>query len=95
MLVGAAVARLDNFAAAPAAPPTIATEALTFTDLADGGVSVRNASTGELVATIPARNDGFLRMTLRLLAARKTAAENRPGATLHPYRIFGRPHETG
>ena len=68
VLLGATLARLENFARAPAAPPVIAKAQLTFTDLADGGVAVRNAS-GQIVATIAARNDGFLRMTLRLLAA--------------------------
>jgi putative photosynthetic complex assembly protein len=68
VLVCATLARLEHFASAPAAPPVIAKAELTFTDLADGGVSVRNAS-GQVVATIPSRDDGFLRMTLRLLAA--------------------------
>ena len=69
VLICATLARLENFAWAPAKPSIVATEALTFTDLADGGVLVRNGSNGQLVATIPSRNDGFLRMTLRLLAA--------------------------
>jgi len=69
VLLCATLARLENFAGAPAAPPAIAKAELTFTDLADGGVAVRNAASGRLVATIPARDDGFLRMTLRLLAA--------------------------
>ncbi len=69
VLLFAALARLDNFAGAPAAPPMIAKAELTFTDLTNGGVMVRNAVSGQVVATIPARDDGFLRMTLRLLAA--------------------------
>jgi putative photosynthetic complex assembly protein len=69
VLLCATLARLENFAGAPATPPVIAKAELTFTDLADGGVSVRNAASGQVVATIPARDDGFLRMTLRLLAA--------------------------
>jgi putative photosynthetic complex assembly protein len=68
VLLCATLARLENFAGAPATPAVIAKAELTFTDLADGGVSVRNAG-GQVVATIPARDDGFLRMTLRLLAA--------------------------
>lgn len=68
VLLCATVARLENFARSPAKPPAIATAALTFTDLGNGGVSVRSAN-GQVVATIPARDDGFLRMTLRLLAA--------------------------
>jgi putative photosynthetic complex assembly protein len=69
VMLCAALARLANFAGAPAAPPVIAKAELSFTDLADGGVAVRDAASGEMVATIPARDDGFLRMTLRLLAA--------------------------
>jgi putative photosynthetic complex assembly protein len=68
-LVCATAARLANFAAPATQPAPIASLALTFTDLPDGGVAVRNAATGQLAATVPARNDGFLRMTLRLLAA--------------------------
>jgi len=69
VLICATLARLENFTRAPAAPPVIAKAALTFSDLADGGVSVRSATSGQVVATIPSRDDGFLRMTLRLLAA--------------------------
>jgi putative photosynthetic complex assembly protein len=69
VLLCASLARLENFARAPVAPPAIAKAELTFTDLADGGVAVRNARNGQDVAIIPARDDGFLRMTLRLLAA--------------------------
>jgi putative photosynthetic complex assembly protein len=69
VLLFSTLGRLENFTRAPAAPPVIAKAELTFTDLADGGVSVRNAASGQVVATIPARDDGFLRMTLRLLAA--------------------------
>ena len=68
VMLCAILARLENFARPPGAPPVIAKAELTFTDLADGGVSVRSA-TGKAVATIPSRDDGFLRMTLRLLAA--------------------------
>jgi putative photosynthetic complex assembly protein len=69
VLLCASLARLENFAGAPATPRMIAKAKLTFTDLSNGGVAVRNAASGQLVATIAARDDGFLRMTLRLLAA--------------------------
>lgn len=69
VLLCATLARLENYAGAPAAPPVIAKAELTFTDLANGGVLVRNAATGQAIANIPSRDDGFLRMTLRLLAA--------------------------
>jgi putative photosynthetic complex assembly protein len=68
-LILAATARIENFAAPPSPPPATATTALNFIDLPDGGVAVHAAADGALVATIPARDDGFLRMTLRLLAA--------------------------
>jgi putative photosynthetic complex assembly protein len=68
-LLCATAARVVNFAAPPSPPPALASLALTFTDLGNGGVAVRNAATGQLAATVAARNDGFLRMTLRLLAA--------------------------
>lgn len=69
VLLCATLARLENFAAPPAAPPILASEALTFSDLPNGGVAVRDGITGQLIANIPARDDGFLRMTMRLLVA--------------------------
>lgn len=68
-LLCAVAARLTGFAAPPPAPQPVASLSLNFADLADGGVAVRNAATHQVIATIPARDDGFLRMTLRLLAA--------------------------
>ena len=68
-VLAASPARLTGFAAPPAPPPVRAQAALTFTDTVAGGVTVTDAATGTLLATIPARSDGFLRMTLRLLAA--------------------------
>ncbi|MDE8345581.1 MAG: photosynthetic complex assembly protein PuhC [Acidocella sp.] len=66
-LLVATVARLTGFAAAPPPPPSLASLSLTFADLPDGGVAVRNAATATQIAVIPARDDGFLRMTLRML----------------------------
>jgi putative photosynthetic complex assembly protein len=66
-----AAARFTGFATPPAPPPVIATTELTFTDLADGGVEVHDFSTGKIVATIAARDDGFLRTTLRVLAGQR------------------------
>ncbi|OYV34062.1 MAG: hypothetical protein B7Z80_22280 [Rhodospirillales bacterium 20-64-7] len=68
-LACATAARLTGFATPPATPAPVASLSLRFADLADGGVAVRDAATHQLIATIPARDDGFLRMTLRLLAA--------------------------
>ena len=68
-LLSATLARLSGYAAPPAPPPIVATRLLTFTDLINGGIAVHTPATGARIATIPARDDGFLRMTLRLLAA--------------------------
>jgi putative photosynthetic complex assembly protein len=73
-MLAATVARLTGYAA-QSAPPEIAQLPLNFADLPDGGVAVQNAATGALIETIPARDDGFLRMTMRLLAGTR-AREN-------------------
>jgi len=67
-LVSATLARLTGFGTLPSPPPARSTAYLSFTDLANGGVAVRDATSGKLVATIPDRGDGFVRMTLRLMA---------------------------
>ncbi len=67
-LLSATLARLTGYATPPAPPPIVAARALSFTDLGNGGVAVKSPD-GARIATIPARGDGFLRMTLRLLAA--------------------------
>ena len=67
-LVSATLARLTGFGTLPSPPPALSTTYLSFTDLANGGVAVRDATSGKLVATIPDRGDGFVRMTLRLMA---------------------------
>jgi putative photosynthetic complex assembly protein len=74
-LVICAAARFTGYAAPPAPPPVMATTELTFSDLADGGVAVHDYATGKIVATIAARDDGFLRTTLRVLAGQR-AKEN-------------------
>jgi putative photosynthetic complex assembly protein len=71
VVVLSAAARFTGFATQPAPPPVIATTELTFSDLADGGVAVHDFATGKIVATIAARNDGFLRTTLRVLAGQR------------------------
>jgi putative photosynthetic complex assembly protein len=71
VVVISAAARFTGFATPPAPPPVIATTELTFSDLPDGGVAVHDFSTGKIVATIAARNDGFLRTTLRVLAGQR------------------------
>ncbi len=67
VLAGSALSRLTGFAKSQQLPPVVASASLTFTDLPDGGVGVRDAATGNTIARIAARDDGFLRMTLRLL----------------------------
>lgn len=73
-LVCATAARLTGFANPPAGPAPIATMALNFADAPGGGIAVHNATTGALVALIPARDDGFLRMTIRILAVQRMHA---------------------
>jgi putative photosynthetic complex assembly protein len=68
-MLAAGTARLTGYAAPPAPPPVLASVDLQFSDMADGGVSVRNAETGALIADVPMRKDGFLRMTLRFFEA--------------------------
>jgi putative photosynthetic complex assembly protein len=68
-LIAATAARLTGYGAGPSLPAVVAAESLAFNDTADGGVAVRNAETGALIAQVPARKDGFLRMTLRLFEA--------------------------
>jgi putative photosynthetic complex assembly protein len=72
-LVCTAAARLTHFAAVPPTPAALATVDLNFFDLPDGGVAVRNAETGVLISTVPARAGGFLRSTMRVLATERAA----------------------
>jgi len=78
VLLCAILARVTDYATLPPSPPVVARVALTFADRPDGGIAVHNAASGALVASIPARDDGFLRMTLRLLAAARMRAHIGP-----------------
>jgi putative photosynthetic complex assembly protein len=71
VLALSAAARFTGFATPPAPAPVIASTQLTFSDLADGGVAVHDYASGKIVATIAARNDGFLRTTLRVLVGQR------------------------
>jgi putative photosynthetic complex assembly protein len=71
VLAVSAAARFSGFATPPAPPPVIATTELTFSDLADGGVAVHDFSSGKIISTIAARDDGFLRTTLRVLVGQR------------------------
>jgi putative photosynthetic complex assembly protein len=71
VVVLSAAARFSGIATPAAPPPVIATTELTFSDLPDGSVAVHDFATGKVVATIAARNDGFMRTTLRVLAGQR------------------------
>ena len=71
VLVLSAAARFTGYATPPAPPPVIATTELTFSDLPDGGVAVHDFYTGKIISTIAARDDGFLRTTLRVLVGQR------------------------
>jgi putative photosynthetic complex assembly protein len=65
-----AVSRIDQVHVAGA--PSIASASLRFADEPNGSVQASTAD-GRVLAQIPARDDGFLRMTLRLLAEQRMA----------------------
>jgi putative photosynthetic complex assembly protein len=71
VLAISAAARFSGFANPPAPPPVIATTELTFSDTQDGGVAVHDYATGKIISTIAARDDGFLRTTLRVLVGQR------------------------
>jgi putative photosynthetic complex assembly protein len=75
VMLCAAAARFSGFAAPPAPPPVLASVNLSFADTTNGAVAVRDTDTGRLVSTVPARDGGFLRSTMRVLATER-AAEN-------------------
>lgn len=49
----------------------VAQRALSFADASDGGILVRDGSTGETALTLPAGTNGFLRGALRAMADRR------------------------
>lgn len=52
----------------------VAQRALSFADAPDGGIDVRDGSTGEVALTLPKGTNGFLRGALRGLADRRRTA---------------------
>ena len=73
VLVGSAAARYTGFATSQIKPATItATTDVTFSDMPDGSVAIRNAASGITVATVPARAGGFVRSTMRVLATERS-----------------------
>lgn len=58
----------------------VARRALSFDDAPDGGILVKDGSSGELALTLPPGTNGFLRGALRALADRRRIAEKAPDA---------------
>jgi putative photosynthetic complex assembly protein len=73
VLLGSAAARFTGFAISQHSPPAIIAIAdITFSDMPDGSVAIRNAASGITIATIPARAGGFIRSTMRVLATERS-----------------------
>lgn len=53
----------------------VASRALSFADAPDGGILVKDGSTGELALTLPPGTNGFLRGALRAMADRRRVAD--------------------
>ncbi len=62
------------FKAADVYENPVAQRALSFADAADGGILVRDGSTGETALTLPPGTNGFLRGALRAMADRRRVA---------------------
>lgn len=65
------------------AQPTMARDLL-FADAADGGVEVRDAKTGEMIATLAAGTNAFLRATMRGFARQRMREDSGPAT---PFRL--------
>jgi putative photosynthetic complex assembly protein len=72
VLIASAAARFTGYANTTDTQPVVASALLTFTDMPDGGVAVRQAGSGQIVSIIPARGGGFLRSTMRVLATERS-----------------------
>ena len=53
----------------------VAQRALSFADASDGGILVKDGSTGEIALTLPPGTNGFLRGALRAMADRRRVAQ--------------------
>ncbi|MDE8348920.1 MAG: photosynthetic complex assembly protein PuhC [Acidocella sp.] len=72
VLVASATARFTGFAKSQANPSSIiATTDVTFSDMPDGSVAIRNVRGSHIVVSIPARAGGFVRSTMRVLATER------------------------
>lgn len=58
----------------------VAQRALSFADAPDGGILVRDGSTGEVALTLPPGTNGFLRGALRAMADRRRVSQKSPDA---------------
>jgi putative photosynthetic complex assembly protein len=79
-LLCAGLARMTNYGVVAAPQTALASVSLTFADLPNGGVAVRDAATGGLIANVAARDDGFLRMVIRLMSANRQRNNIGPAA---------------
>jgi putative photosynthetic complex assembly protein len=71
VLALSAAARFSGMTSRPAPAAVIASTELTFTDLADGGVAVKDFPAGRTLEIVPPRGGGFLRSTMRVLATER------------------------
>jgi len=60
--------------------PVVASAALRFSDRADGAILVRDAASGDTVATLEPGNGGFVRAALRALSRDRKLANAQPDA---------------
>lgn len=58
----------------------VAQRALSFSDASDGGILVKDGSTGETALTLPPGTNGFLRGALRAMADRRRVMQKSPDA---------------
>lgn len=58
----------------------VAQRALSFSDAPDGGILVKDGSTGEVALSLPPGTNGFIRGALRAMADRRRVAKKSPDA---------------
>jgi putative photosynthetic complex assembly protein len=84
LVLACGAARLSGIASPPAAAPVIATMLVNFADAPDGAVLVKDVDNGRILETVPAREGGFLRSTMRVMATERQ--ENHIGPQ-PPFRL--------
>jgi putative photosynthetic complex assembly protein len=85
LVVIGAVRLYGTAAVVPVEGPPVASRDLLFADRADGGITVHDAVTGQLVAELAPGSNGFIRATLRGLVRERRRDEN--GAIASPFRV--------